>query len=88
MYCATGLVTCLPRNSRINKYVFVGASCADKLDGFFAEVAYKGKFVYKHTVDIFSVLVIVVDHFSKSFSSTDSNIRSNPLTLFSHLLHL
>lgn len=62
MYCATGLVTCLPRDSRINKYVFVSASCADKLDGFFAEVAYKGKFVYKHTVDILaseSLLLII-----------------------------
>jgi len=32
----------------------VNASCADKLDGFFAEVAYKGKFGYNHTVDILS----------------------------------
>lgn len=32
--------------------MFVSASCADKLDGFFGEVAYKGKFAYNHTVDI------------------------------------
>lgn len=32
--------------------MFVHASFADKLDAFFAEVAYKGKFAYNHTVDI------------------------------------
>lgn len=40
------------QNCEESKLVFLRDSCADKLDSFFAEVAYKGKFAYNHTVNI------------------------------------